>query len=167
MLLGIFEKLVFGTLLILAFQMPVLAVQYQQYLSGFFDATKLQVDGYQSTAERFGMPDAQALVERHLQNSDPSVRADAEQKLATLRLYARLEVVVAGFEHWNILHKTYYIFFEGERGILLQTLRHFEPGMPLSVDDIAICALAALLLTMIVFEPLKWWWRRTPTTART
>jgi len=75
------EKIVFGALLIFAFQFPVFAVQYEQFLSGFFEATKLQAEGYEQTAARNEFGNVRAMINKHLQNSEPSVQEIASNLL--------------------------------------------------------------------------------------
>jgi ferritin-like metal-binding protein YciE len=87
LILSLLDKVIFGATLILSLQIPQLADHYQQYLAGLYKATKWQVDGYESTARMHEFPDVRSMINRHLKNSDSSVRTDAEQKLATLDVY--------------------------------------------------------------------------------
>lgn len=96
-----------------------------------------------------------AMIDKHLHNPDPSVRADAEQNLVTLNVFKRVQEAMGVFERGNIFKKSFYMLFKGEHEVLLKTLNKFQPGIPLSLADIASCGITALLMTIIIFEPIK------------
>ncbi|WP_299196183.1 DUF2937 family protein [uncultured Amphritea sp.] len=154
------DKLVFGVALLLALQIPQLADHYQQYLSGWYESTRWQVEGYEATARQFGYPNIRAMIEQHQRNSEPSVRADAQQKLATLDLYNELQQGMAVFANGNLLTKSVYMFNPARYHYLEDTLDNFKPGIPLTVEGLAFGVIMGLLLNIIITQPCAFIARR-------
>lgn len=103
------DKLIFGVALLFSLQMPLLVDHYHQYLAGWYKATKWQVDGYQATAKAHEYADANAMITHHLNNAEPSVRADAQQKLATIELLAQLNTGIQTFTNGHLLEKMMFM----------------------------------------------------------
>lgn len=154
------DKLLFGLTLLLALQVPQLADHYQQFLSGWFESTQWQVEGYEATAKEFGYADAAAMIEQHQQNSEPSVRADAEQKLATLALYDELKTGISLFREGNLLSQSIYMFAPSRYNYLEKTIDNFKPGIPLTTSGLLFGAIVGLMLNLIVTQPFLFFIRR-------
>ena len=107
--MGIIDKIIFGILLIGSLQVPMLADHYHQYLSGFFEATKQQVEGYQRTAHQHQYHNIEAMIDAHLQSRLPSVRTDARQKLQTLEQYDELKAGISTFNNGLLIEKLVYM----------------------------------------------------------
>lgn len=99
MIVNLFDKLIFACAFIVSLQLPQLSDHYQQHLAGLYHATKWQVDGYAKTAKQYNFSSTQAMINRHLANTEPSVRADANQKQQTLLQFADLK------KGWLFLNK--------------------------------------------------------------
>ncbi|RTE66217.1 DUF2937 family protein [Amphritea opalescens] len=154
------DKFIFGLTLLFALQVPQLADQYQQFLSGLYQATRWQVEGYQQTAQAFGYTDAHAMIQHHRQNSVASVRADAEQKLATLAQNQQLQQGVTLFETASLIRKALYMANPTRYRYLETTLHHFSPGIPLTIEGIAFGVIVGLLLNLIITLPMSFFFRR-------
>ncbi|UTW02233.1 DUF2937 family protein [Amphritea atlantica] len=147
------DKLIFGITLLLALQVPQLADHYQQYLAGMYESTKWQVEGYAATAKAFGYTDTRSMIRQHQQNSEPSVRADAGQKLVTLDLFDDLHQGVVVFEQGNLLSKTLYMFTPSRYHYLEKTLDNFKPGIPLTIEAALFGVILGLLLNVMMTQP--------------
>lgn len=147
------DKLIFGVALILALQIPQLADHYHQFLSGVYESTKLQIDGYEANAKQHEYPTVRAMIDHHLQNNVPSVRVDAEQKLATLELFEELKSGMLVFERGNLFSKTVYIFNPARYGYLKHVLSNFSLGIPLSVNGLAFGVIFGLALNYLITLP--------------
>ena len=90
MIVNLLDKLIFAGLLLIAFQVPVFSDHYVQYLSGYYEATKHQVEGFRSNAVRHGYPDEYAMINDLLQNPNAVIKDDARQKQLTLREFDEL-----------------------------------------------------------------------------
>lgn len=156
----LFDKLTFGVTLLLALQVPQLADHYQQFLAGMYASTQWQVEGYKATAKAFGYPDVRSMIQQHQQNSEPSVRADARQKLATLDQYAELQQGIAVFANGNLLNKTLYMFTPSRYSYLEKTLDNFKPGLPLTSEGIVFGVVVGLLLNLMLTQPCVFLARR-------
>lgn len=153
MIVRLIDKLVFGGALIFALQVPQLADHYQQFLSGLYESTKWQVDKYQENAVQHEYSSVEAMIEHHLQNDVPSVRSDAEQKLATIDLYKKLENAISIFQNGNILNKTIYMFNPSRVGYLRKTIVNFKLGIPLTLSGLTFGVITGLILNYIITLP--------------
>lgn len=155
MLRNILDKFLFGVFLLVALQVPILADHYGQYISGYFESTKQQVEGYQATAAKHGFADVKNMVEVHLTNAEASVRTDAQQKLNTLQEYERLKTAMSIFAQGNIFEKALYMFNSSRFAVLQKVLPNFKPGIPLSVEYFIYSFFIALLLSSAVILPFS------------
>jgi hypothetical protein len=146
-LLNIFDKFLFGALLIITLQVPILADHYLQYLTGYFESTKTQVEGYESTAVEHQFSDVNAMIDAHLKNPEPSVRTDAQQKLKTLEEFNDLKTALILFHEGNVFKKAAYMFNPSRWHILQKVLPNFKPSIPLSVAYFIYSFVIALLLS--------------------
>ena len=149
------DKLVFGVALIVALQMPLLVDHYHQYLSGWYKATQWQVDGYEATAKTHQFANAQAMIETHLKNPEPSVRTDAEQKLATVELLADLSVGMDTFATGNLLEKMLFMLHPNRIQVLKDVVQNFKPGIPLNASGLVFALVVALLLNFLLMLPFR------------
>ena len=149
------DKLVFAAALLVALQMPLLVEHYHQYLSGWYKATQWQVDGYEATAKNHQFADAQAMIEDHLKNAEPSVRADAEQKLATVDLLADLSGGMNTFTRGNLLEKMLFMLHPDRIHVLKEVVQNFKVGIPLSASGLAFGVVFALLLNFLIMLPFR------------
>ncbi|MEJ6519480.1 DUF2937 family protein [Shewanella bicestrii] len=160
MITRLFDKLIFGFILVMALQLPQLADHYQQFLAGLYTSTQWQVEGYEATAKEYHYGDVETMIARHLQNEEPSVRADAEQKRLTLALYQALQQGMQTFAQGNLFEKTAYMFNPARFEYLQQTIVNFKPGIPLTTSGIAFGVLVALVVHYFGSLPFILWSRR-------
>lgn len=160
MVLNLLDKLVFGVSLLLALQIPLLADHYQQFLAGYYQATKVQVDGYKAVAARHQYNDVQSMIDEHLNNISASVRADAEQKLKTLQEFKSVEQSIEVFNSSNIINKTIHMFNPNRTATLTKTLEHFKPGIPITLDGLVFGVITGLVLNLFFTLPIYLIFRR-------
>lgn len=153
--LNILDKLVFGALLLLALQVPVLADHYLQYISGYFAAIEKQVEGFEANAKLNAYDDVYAMIDDLLANNTAAVRIDAQQKLETLEEYNDLSVALNMFADGNILQQSWYMFQPSRYETLENVLVNFEPGIPLGVTEILYAIVLAMLLNLCFLLPAK------------
>lgn len=153
MIARLLDKLVFGAALLVALQLPLLVDHYHQYLSGWHKATQWQVDGYQATAKEHGFADVQAMIRHHLSNSEPSVRADAEQKQQTVELLAELNSGITTFDQGYLPEKILFMLHPERIHLLKDVAQNFKVGIPLHPGDLGFAVLIALLLNVLITLP--------------
>ncbi|MBU0911018.1 MAG: DUF2937 family protein [Gammaproteobacteria bacterium] len=154
------DKLVFGVALIASLQMPLLVDYYHQYLSGWYKATQSQVDGYAATAKMHQFANVQAMIDAHLHNAEPSVRTDAEQKLATVALLADLSLGMDTFATGNLLEKMLFMLHPDRIQLLKDVVQNFKPGIPLNASGLAFGVVFALLLNFLIMLPFRFFGRK-------
>ncbi|MGB0848091.1 MAG: DUF2937 family protein [Thiolinea sp.] len=156
MIINILDKLIFGTLLVLVFQVPIISDHYLQFISGYYEATKVQVDGFKANAARHEYSDVYAMVNELLNNSSSVIRTDAEQKLRTLQEFEQLEQAIVTLREGNIFQRAWYVFQPERWEALNKVLENYQPGIPLGVGDVLLSILVALLLSIALMWPFKW-----------
>lgn len=147
MLLNLVDKCLFGSLLIVFLQVPILADHYTQFISGSFDATKLQVEGYEATAAEHQFADVKAMIETHLNNPEASVRSDAKQKIATMQRFEDLKFALHIFTQGHIFQKAIYMFQPAHWDTFKKVWPNFKPGLPLSLEYFLYAFVIALLFS--------------------
>ncbi|MDO6562965.1 DUF2937 family protein [Amphritea sp. 1_MG-2023] len=154
MIARLIDKLLFGITLLLALQVPQLADHYQQFLNGLYESTRWQVAGYQHTAQSFGYADINAMIEHHRHNSVASVRADAEQKQATLAHYQQLQSGIELFSRGTLIDKSLYMATPSRYHYLEKTFHNFTPGIPLTMEGLIFGVIVGLLLNLFITLPI-------------
>lgn len=155
MISGIFDKLIFGTVLLALMQLPLLTDHYLQYLQGYFDAVQKEVARDQVLAQKHNYPSVQALIEAHKTSHLPSVKADAENKSQRLAELAQLQQGISVLSHGHLGQKVMYMLNPGHSQTLVAVTQNFKPGIPLSPQYLLICALMALAFNMLGALPIK------------
>jgi hypothetical protein len=157
------DKLIFGVALLFSLQMPLLVDHYHQYLAGWYKATQWQVDGYQATAKAHEYADANAMITHHLNNAEPSVRADAQQKLATIELLAQLNTGIQTFTNGHLLEKMMFMLHPQRTYALKDVVQNFKVGIPLSPSGLLFGVIFGLILNLLILLPFRLmnWGRRT------
>lgn len=155
-ILNMLDKIIFGALLLLFFQVPILADHYLQFVSGYYHATSKQVEGYKANAAQHQYADVYAMIDDLSKNSNSVVRTDAEQKKQTMQEYEELKLTIATLKHSNFFQKAWFMFNPSRWDTLKKVSENFKPGIPLGVNDILLSALTAFILSLCFIAPLKY-----------
>jgi hypothetical protein len=154
-IINIVDKIVFGALLIVFFQVPILADHYLQYVSGYFDATEQQVEGFKANAAQHNYPDVYAMIQDLSVNPSSVVRTDAEQKLQTMQEYEELKIAITTLKDGNIYERAWFMFNPSRWERLTNVYENFKPGIPLSLQDICFSLFTALILSLCIIWPFR------------
>lgn len=149
----VLDKLVFAFLLLATLQVPILADHYRQYLTGYTDATKQQVAGYQQLADSFGFSSIDRLINSLKTNPDPIIQADAQQKAETVTKLQELEAGLATLKKGNYFSQAWYMFQPERFDTLDRVLDNFRPSIPLTPMSIGASIVTAIVLYMIFIAP--------------
>ena len=155
MIVNLLDKLLFGGILLIALQVPVLSDQYVQYLSGYYEATKHQVEGFRRNAVRHGYVDENAMIHDLLQNPSAVIQEDARQKLQTMQEFDELTQTLSTLLHGNYFARAWFISSPKQWKTLEKVLVNFKPGIPLSFNDLGYSVLIALFLSALLTLPLR------------
>ena len=154
-IINIVDKIVFGALLLLFFQVPILSDHYLQYVSGYYDAITKQVDGFKENAAKHEYSDVYAMINDLLINENSVVRTDAEQKMETMHEYEELTLTIATLKGGNIYERAWFIFNPSRLDTLKKVYENFKPGIPLSGSDIGFSIITALILSICLMWPFR------------
>lgn len=154
-IINIFDKIIFGALLLLFFQVPILSDHYLQFVSGYYEATEKQVEGFKQNAAKHNYPDVYAMIDDLRVNSNSVVRTDAEQKMQTMHEYEELKKTIATLHNGNIYQRAWFMFNPTRWETLKKVYVNFKPGVPLSLDDIGFSILTALVLSILLLLPFR------------
>jgi hypothetical protein len=154
-IINVFDKIVFGALLLLFFQVPILSDHYLQYVSGYYDAITKQVDGFKENAAKHQYSDVYSMINDLLINENSVVRTDAEQKMQTMHEYEELTLTIATLKDGNIYERAWFIFNPVRLDTLKKVYENFKPGIPLSGSDIGFSILTALILSICLMWPFR------------
>lgn len=160
MILNTLDKVLFASLLLTFFQLPLITNDYLQFINGYYLSTKSQVDGFKLNAETHEYTDVYAMVEDFKKNPNPAIRMDGEQKEQTLKEYEALEEGLSVLTHGNIVEKAMYMFNPERWEVLEEVMKNFKPGIPLTIYGLASSLLAALVLAAILMWPLNLLFKR-------
>lgn len=155
MVLNIFDKIIFAVLLLLVFQVPIFSDHYLQFVSGYYEATRQQVDGYTDNAEKHEYTDVYAMIDDFLNNSNPAVRTDGEQKLLVMQEYEELKKIILTLKNGNYFEKAWFIFNPSHWDALGKVLENFKPSIPLAITDVFYSAILALALGSLLIWPIR------------
>lgn len=156
MISNLLDKIIFGALLIFFFQVPILSDHYLQFISGYYQATELQVNNFKKNAALHGYQDVYAMVEDFMKNNNAAVSKDGEQKLQTLREYEALKEALAILQSGNIFQRSWYMFHPSRWQVLENVLENFSPGIPLKISDVLYSIVLALLLSFLFMWPVNY-----------
>ncbi|GGW75102.1 DUF2937 family protein [Alteromonas halophila] len=147
------DKLIFSALLLVALQIPILADHYRQYLSGYIDASQQQVSGYQRLADDFGYPSVESMISALEQNPEALIRADAENKRATLEQLAAMQTAMQTLQQGHYYEQAWYMFNPAHAATLKRVLDNFSPSVPLTPAAIIYSVITAILLNLLIWLP--------------
>ena len=153
MIRAVLERLLFGFLLLVFLQVPILSDHYVQYLSGYLSASERQLSRIETLAQTNGFESAQQLINALSQNNDPIVRQDAQNKATLVHEH---EVLVADIEQLrsgNYAQRLLFILSPRQYAQLGQVLQNFKPGIPLKLNDLLASIGFALLFSLLLWLP--------------
>lgn len=155
LIVNLVDKLMFGGLLLLTLQIPMISDHYLQFISGYYESTKSQVDGFKENASIHEYSDVYAMIEDLLKDPKSVVRADAAQKLHTLHEYEQLTSAIDTLKNGNIFDRAWFMFNPSRWSALEKVMENFKPGIPLSLKDLLYSALTSLAFSSLIAWPLK------------
>jgi hypothetical protein len=148
------DKLLFSALLVVAFQVPILADHYRQYLQGFYDATLEQVVYLDTLAANFGFHSAHDLIDYLVQSSDPIVQQDAKNKAQIMATKIQLEEDMRILSTGHYYAQAWYMLQPQHYPRLKQVMINFSPSIPLHPNALVWAIITALLANLIILSPL-------------
>lgn len=167
MFINIIDKITFAFLLLCAFQVPILSDHYLQYVNGYYQATKVQVDGFAENAKKHQYPSVEAMVADLLKNANSVVRTDAKQKQQTLLEFNTLNQALITLQNGNIFERAWFMFQPSRFHTLKQVTQNFKPGIPLAINELIYALILSLILSMLLLSPVRYLFRKRDKAATT
>lgn len=155
MITNILDKILFGVLLLMAFQVPIIADQYLQFVSGYYQSTKNQVEGYSENAIKHEYANVYAMIADFRKNSNSAVRADGEQKLRVMKEFEELKKAMSTLKAGNIFEKAWFMFNPSRWQSLKKVMENFRPSIPLAITDIIYSGILAMILSLLIMWPIR------------
>ncbi len=144
------NQLLFGALLLVCLQVPIVTVQYIQYLSGYLAANQQQLTQLTALAEQGGYASVDALVDELARNSAEVIQKDAENKRALITETRQVNQDIIHLQQANYPQQLWYLVQPNRIKRLDTVLEKFAPGVPLQPIDIAWSVFFALLLSALL-----------------
>ena len=153
MIRAVLERLLFGILLLVFLQVPILSDHYVQYLSGYLSASQKQINQLNTLANSNGFTSTQQLIDSLLANADGIVRQDAENKQVLVREHAQLTTDIERLQTGNYAQRLLFLLTPSQYTQLGQVLHNFKPGIPLTLSDLLASIGFALLFSLLLWLP--------------
>ena len=133
---------------------PDFLAQYRQRLGGRLDQARLDLQPWQSLADRFFQGDIDQLIQYHLSSSDPKIHADGAVIRSLVETVQHLQNAVDAL-HGSLFHQAGWLALHADPGLVHATFRDWVPTFALSLDGARFALLFALGV-WLVFHAL-WW----------
>jgi hypothetical protein len=162
LLRGLLDRLLLVCAAVAGGLVPGFIAQYRQRLGGRLDQARLDLQPWQSLADRFYHGDLNALVQYHLSSSDPKFQAEGVIIRSLVATVQQLQSAAAAL-HGSLLHQISWLVLHADPSLTRATFADWVPTLALSADGL-LCALLCALAVWLVFHVL--WWLLTAGSAR-
>jgi hypothetical protein len=167
MIRGIIYIIVFATGFFAGGLFPSFSTQYHQRLQAQYDQVNMDLAPFQQIADRFHGGELEALVQHHLQSSDPTFYAEGEAIQMMINSQTRLAESKAAAEAPYIDQLSYF-YTHMDEGVAQATLESFTPSLITSEHAMTFSlttATVAILILWAVWNLVALAFRRRGTTG--
>jgi hypothetical protein len=134
--------------------LPGFITQYRQRLGGRLDQARLDLQPWQSLADRFYHGDLEQLIHYHLSSSDPKFQAEGVIIRSLAATVQQLQSAVDAL-HGSLYHQVAYLALHADPGLARATFGDWVPTFSLSAEGL-LFALVCAVAVWVVFRAL-WW----------
>jgi len=159
---GLLDRIVLLCAVVAAGCVPGFIAQYRQHVSGRYEQVLADLAPFQQIADREHGGSLAALLQHHLQSSDPSFHAEGSALQAMLDSAAHLRALLQGLDT-DLYHQCAYLLLHGDLALARSTWRLYEPGFALTAQSVIFALLAGALLWLIflgLWHAAAWLLRR-------
>ena len=156
MIRGIIYIIVFAAGFAAGGLFPSFSAQYHQRLQAQFDQVSIDLAPFQEIANRFHGGSMEALVQHHLNSTDPTFHAEGEAIQAMIDNQARLAESKAAAEA-TYLDQAIYLYQHRDEQVVHDTLTRFRPWFITSESAVTFSltvGTAAILLLWVIWTAL-------------
>ena len=168
MIRGILYILIFAAGFVAGGLFPSFSAQYHQRLQAQYDQVSIDLAPFEAIADRFHGGSMEALVEHHLNSTDPTFYAEGKAIQLMIDSKARLAESQAAAEA-PYVDQAVWLYRNRDEAIVQRTWESFQPAMVTSENAVTFSltiATAVLLVAWIVSALLSAGFRRLFTTKR-
>ncbi|WP_394173272.1 DUF2937 family protein [Thalassotalea litorea] len=148
------DKIIFTVTCLLGMQIPAFINAYKQRLAGHLDEAHLQLQSFQSIADKHHHGDISQLLVAYRNSGDPGVHASAELVLNLIDRIAWLTSHLNNLTQGDYLQQVYYFLTGMDSAIARATLHDFQLALPLQPSALATGLILALLSTFVFSQTL-------------
>jgi hypothetical protein len=151
---GLFDRLLVVCAAVAGGLAPGFISQYRQRLGGRLDQALLDLQPWQSLADRFYHGDVEQLIQYHLSSSDPKIQAEGVIIRSLVATVHQLQSAVDAL-HGSLFHQVAYLALHADPGLVRATFGDWIPTLSLSAEGL-LFALACAVAVWVIFRAL-WW----------
>lgn len=154
MLRPVLDRAVLVGAVLCAGMAPSFMAQYRQRVGGHLAQALQDLAPFQQIANLRHRGSLEALVQHHLQSTDPTFKAEGAAIRAMVDSVQRLKDAVEGL-NGTLTHQLLYLFQHADPAVLRATWEIYQPSFAMSTEGI-VFALSAGLVIWLGFLGL-WW----------
>jgi len=151
---GLLDRLLVVCAAVAGGLMPGFIAQYRQRLGGRLDQARLDLQPWQSLADRFYHGDINQLIQDHLSSSDSKFQAEGVIIRSLVATVQQLQSAADAL-HGSVFHQIAYLALHADPGLARATFADWVPTFSLSAEGL-LCALACAVAVWLLFRAL-WW----------
>ena len=159
MIRGLIDRIVLLCAVVAAGCVPSFIAQLRQRASGRLDQVLADLAPFQQIADREHGGSLAALVQYHLQSSDPTFHDEGAALQRMLGAADRLRGLLHGLDT-DLYHQCLYLLLHGDAGLARATWSLYQPGFSLSPQSIPFALLIGVLLWALflaLWQAAAWW----------
>jgi hypothetical protein len=131
---------------------PGFIAQYRQRLGGRLDQARLDLQAWQSLADRLYGGDLDKLIQYHMSSTDPTVHAEGGIIQSLVNAVQNLQSAVDAL-HGNLYHQLAYLSLHADPALVRATSHDWVPTFALSGEGLLFAAVAGVAVWLL-FEAL-------------
>lgn len=146
---GLLDRVLFAVGVLLFMQVPHFVDQYTQRLGGYYQAQVNHLDQYQKIANKQHQGDLDALIREFKSSEKMSVR-ETGNNISDSRAQAKsVQDDLYVLDHQPLAVKLMHLATGTRYSIAQQTLTHYKPGVPFSIESMICALLGGVLMSML------------------
>jgi hypothetical protein len=145
---GLLDRIVLVLGIIAGGCVPSFIAQYEQRLGGRLEQVERDLAPFQEIANRSHGGSLQALVQYHLQSTDPTFHDEGRAIQAMLDAVAYLKDALHSL-NTDLFHQAAYLAVHYDRQTIEQTWGAFQPAFPVSAESATFAVLFGLTIWLV------------------
>lgn len=160
---GVLDRIVLLCAVVVAGCVPSFIAQYRQRAGGRLEQVLADLAPFQQIADREHGGNLAALVQYHLQSTDPTFRGEGAALQGMIVTAERLRALLHGLDT-DLYHQCAYLLTHGDVTLARSTWSIYEPGFTLTSQSLLFALIVGVVLWLAflgVWHGVAWGvWRR-------